>query len=64
MAQVSTKEYLTTIQKGIDSELVKNAKAIPEGFNRQRFSLNCISILKDNLKDWDNVEPASFHTQA
>lgn len=62
MAQVSTKEYLATIQKGIDSELVKNAKAIPEGFNRQRFSLNCISILKDNLKDWDNVEPASIIT--
>ena len=62
MAQVTTKEYLATIQKGIDSELTENMKALPEGFNRQRFTLNCIAILKDNLKDWNNIEPVSIIT--
>ena len=62
MAQVTTKEYLANIQKGIDAELTENMKALPEGFNRQRFTLNCIAILKDNLKDWNNIEPVSIIT--
>lgn len=62
MAQVTTKEYLATIQTGIETELTENAKALPQGFNKQRFILNCITILKDNLKDWNNIEPTSIAT--
>ena len=60
MAQMTTKQYLTTIQNGIESELAENIKAIPEGFNRQRFALNCVAVLKDKLKDWNGIEPSSI----
>lgn len=62
MAQVTTKEYLANIRNGIDKELTENMEALPNGFNKQRFILNCIAILKENLKDWNNVEPASIIT--
>lgn len=60
MAQISTKEYLSKIQDGISAELSENARAIPEGFNKQRFLLNCIAVTKDNLKSWQGVDPASI----
>ena len=62
MAEITVKEYLTNIQNGIETELEKNIKAVPEGFNRQRFVLNCVSMLKDNLKDWKNIAPSSIIT--
>ncbi len=57
--QITTKEYLSLVQGGIEKELVDNAKALPQGFNKQRFELNCMSILKDNLKDFSGIEPIS-----
>ena len=60
MAQMTTKQYLTNIQSGIEKELTENIKAIPEGFNRQRFALNCVAVLKDKLKDWNGIEPSSI----
>ena len=60
MAQLTTKQYLTGIQKGIETELAENIKAIPEGFNRQRFALNCVAVLKEKLKDWNGIEPSSI----
>lgn len=62
MGQITVKEYLSNIQTGLDAELVKNVKALPDGFNRQRFILNCIAMLKGDLKKWNNVEPASIIT--
>lgn len=62
MAEITVKEYLANIQTGIENELERNIKAVPEGFNRQRFILNCITVLKDNLKDWRDVSPSSIST--
>lgn len=62
MPQITTKEYLATIQGGIETELAENIKALPEGFNKQRFVLNCITVLKDNLSNFDNVDPTSIAT--
>lgn len=62
MAEITVKQYLATIQEGIENELTENVRALPEGFNRQRFILNCITVLKDNLKDFNNIEPASITT--
>ena len=62
MAEITVKEYLTNIQAGIENELEMNIEAVPEGFNRQRFILNCISVLKDNLKDWKSIAPSSIIT--
>lgn len=62
MAEVTVKQYLAKIQTGIESELSENVKALPEGFNKQRFILNCITVLKDNLKEFDNIDPTSIST--
>lgn len=62
MAEVTIKQYLTTVQGGIETELSENVKALPQGFNKQRFILNCITVLKDNLKDFNNIEPTSIAT--
>lgn len=62
MAQITTKEYLANIQSGIEAELAENVKALPKGFNKQRFILNCITVLKDNLKDFNNIDPVSIAT--
>lgn len=60
--QITTKEYLSLVQDGIEKELVDNVKALPQGFNKQRFALNCLSVLKDNLKDFNGIEPTSVAT--
>ena len=60
MGEVTVKQYLTTIQKGIENELAENMKALPDGFNKQRLILNCITVLKDNLKDFNNIDPTSI----
>lgn len=62
MAQITTKEYLANVQGNIENELTENVKALPQGFNKQRFILNCITVLKDNLKDFNNIEPTSIAT--
>lgn len=60
MAQITTKEYLANIQKGIDAELKANIKAVPDGFNKERFALNCVAVLKEKLKDWNNIDTGSI----
>ena len=62
MAQITTKEYLATVQSKVETELMENAKALPQGFNKQRFVLNCISLLKDNLKDFNGIDQTSIAT--
>lgn len=60
--RITTKEYLGLIQGGIDSELAENAQALPQGFNKQRFMLNCLSVMKDNLKDFNGIDTTSIAT--
>lgn len=62
MSAIPKKEYLAMIQNGIETELAQNIKALPDGFNRQRFTLNCIAVLKDNLKDWNDIDTTSIIT--
>lgn len=59
MAEITKKEYLASVQSGIETELAENIKAIPQGFNKQRFVLNCLSVLKDNLKDFSGIDTTS-----
>lgn len=59
--QITTKEYLTTVQNGLEHELLTNAKALPENFNKQRFILNSVSLLKSNLSSYDNITPESVY---
>ena len=51
MGQVTQEGWLDGIQKGLTAELMKHDKALPNGFNRERFILNSITVIRDMLRD-------------
>ena len=59
MAQITTKQYLAEVEQSIESELSAHVKALPSDLNRQRFILNCITVVSDNLKDFGGITPAT-----
>ncbi len=59
--QITTKEYLAEVKNGLEHELSLNAKALPENFNQSRFVLNCISLIKSNLGNYNNITPESVY---
>ena len=51
MANMTEKEWLSGIKKGLSEILDSNKKALPDGFNKDRFMLNCITVIQDMLRD-------------
>ena len=51
MGQLTTEQWLDGIKSGLTTRLTENKKALPAGFNQQRFILNCITVIQDMLKD-------------
>lgn len=49
--QVTTAEYLNSIQEALMKQIAQKMGAMPEGFNKDRFVLNCITLIRDMLKD-------------
>lgn len=49
--QVTTAEYLNNIQDALMKQIAEKIGAMPEGFNKDRFILNCITLIRDMLKD-------------
>lgn len=49
--QVTTAEYLNGIQEALMKQIAEKIGAMPEGFNKDRFVLNCITLIRDMLKD-------------
>ncbi len=49
--QVTTSEYLNSIQEALMKQIAQKMGAMPEGFNKDRFVLNCITLIRDMLKD-------------
>lgn len=49
--QVTTSEYLNGIQEALMKQIAQKMNAMPEGFNKDRFVLNCITLIRDMLKD-------------
>ena len=49
--QVTTAEYLNNIQDALMKQIAEKVGAMPEGFNKDRFILNCITLIRDMLKD-------------
>lgn len=49
--QVTTSEYLNGIQEALMKQIAQKMGAMPEGFNKDRFVLNCITLIRDMLKD-------------
>ncbi len=50
-AAVTTTEWTKQIQTSLVQQLEKKIKALPDGFNKDRFVLNSITMLNDMLKD-------------
>ena len=44
-------EYLKSINDNLMKELTKNEGAMPPGFNKKRFALNCVALIQDMLQD-------------
>lgn len=51
MGQISTQDYLKNIQAGLTKQLAMNKKALPQGFQQERFILNCITMISDMTRD-------------
>lgn len=49
--QITTAEYLNQIQEALMKQITEKVGAMPEGFNKDRFTLNCITLIRDMLKD-------------
>lgn len=49
-------EYLQQINDNLMQELTKQEGAMPPGFNRKRFVLNCVTMIQDMMKDSYKLE--------
>lgn len=48
---VTTTEWIESIQKLLMKQIEEKINALPAGFNKDRFILNCITLIRDMLKD-------------
>lgn len=68
MGQMTMADYLSNIQNGLTKKLADNVKALPPGFNQDRFILNCITFIRDmtaeekKRKSLERVDPGSIIT--
>lgn len=53
------KDFLMTIYNGMETSLVKQAEALPKGFNTKRFIQNCMSVLQEGTVDYSKCSPDS-----
>lgn len=56
MGQMTTDQYLDQIQGQLMKMLTEKKDAMPPGFNQQRFALNCITVIRDMMKDYKKRE--------
>ena len=68
MGQMTMAQWYDGIQNGLTKQLVDHQKSLPKGFNKDRFILNCITMIKDMTKDeksrqkLEKVTPTSIIT--
>lgn len=51
MGEVTMSKYLEMVQTGLVNQMAKNHSALPAGFQKDRFVLNCITMLRDMTAD-------------
>lgn len=56
MGQMTADQYLDQIQNRLMKTLTEKKDAMPPGFNQQRFALNCITVIRDMMKDYKKRE--------
>ena len=59
MAQMTKTQYLEAIRNKLIESLTERAKALPPGFNKDRFTMNCLSVIQDMLADKDSSKKLS-----
>ena len=52
-------EYLDSVNNNLMTELTKQEGAMPPGFNKKRFALNCVTMIQDMMKDKNKMEKLS-----
>lgn len=50
---------IRVIHTGIVNALNQQEKALPSGFNKQRFVQNCMTVLQDSKSDYSKCEPST-----
>lgn len=58
--QMTQKEWEGAIKEALNTELVTNAGALPQGFKRERFILNALAVVSDHAKDLCSVSRQSI----
>lgn len=48
---ITCDEWISNIQNLLMKQMEEKVKALPPGFNKDRFILNCITLIRDMLKD-------------
>ena len=56
MARMTKQQYLEAIRNKLIGSLTERAKALPPGFNKDRFTMNCVSVIQDMLSDKDSAK--------
>ena len=56
MGQMTVKQYLTEVQTSLSTQIQNNMSALPKDFNSQRFTLNCMAMMKDKLNDFSGIK--------
>ena len=51
MGQITAEQYVERIRAGLVKKLEENINALPDGMNRDRFVLNCITVIQDMMAD-------------
>ena len=51
MKKITQSDYLEMVRGKLTAQLVEKAKAMPPGFNKDRFTMNCLQVLQDMLAD-------------
>lgn len=49
--RITVAQYLGQIEAGLMKELTTHKEALPPGFNRERFILNCVTVIRGMLRD-------------
>ncbi len=55
----TSKDYLMEVHEGLVNNLEKQFAALPDGFNKQRFIQNCMTVLQDGQADFSKVDSKS-----
>lgn len=53
-------ELMTTVYNGLNEKIDAQIAAIPEGFNKERFVQNCMTVLTEGNTDYSKCDPNSL----